>query len=381
MSTLCYILSMMENERTDNIDTKHLTSSVFTQEVIREALFVEPEINLKFLKENAIKKPPVDTLLECLLFQQKEVLREMAQEYNIRLTSSMKKADIAEKLEEYIFTHFNSLLTYLPTSNLDYLKKIYKNQRSIIYDNDLLLLDISHTNHLGITFLFYNDKKLSVVLPKELLPLLERVEDESLYETAHLHERIDAYAVSLSNLYGILDIDQFAVVWNRFEKETLTPAMIEDELIQLNKFQIFWWYEDEKVISTYFESSDEVDQFMESVKDVSYYIPTFEELRQFFVTPYDKSSPAVHAMMDFLSEFHLEEKLEVQILMQQISDAILVGDGIQDVFDLLGDYGLYFHAMDEITRFTQLYDDLDDTIRKWQLRGHRPSILKGSKSF
>jgi hypothetical protein len=372
---------MMENERKNSIDITHFTTSVFTKEVIREALFVDPEINFTFLKENAIAKKPVDTLVECLLLQQKEVLREMAQEYNIRITSSMNKRAIAEKLEEYIFTNFSSLITYLPTSNLDYLKKMYENNCSITKDNDLKLLDISHTNHLGISFLFYFNKTLTVVVPQELLPLLEKIHDENVYTIAHLHERIDAYAVSLSNLYGILDIDQFAIVWNRYEKETLTPAMIGDELAHLNKFQIFWWYEDEKIISTYFEDNDDVDEFLESVKDVSYYIPTFEELRQFFVTPYDKSSPAVHAMIDFLSEFHLEEKLEVTILMQQISDAILVGDGIQDVFDLLNEYGLYFHATDEISRFAQLFDDLDDTIRKWQLRGHRPSILKGAKTL
>jgi len=372
---------MKENERDDNTEIKHLASSVFPHEVIRDALVVDESVNFEFLKKNAIAKKPVDTLLECLLFHPKEVLREMAGEYKIRVTSSMKKQDIAEKIEEYIFTNFRTLLRYIPTSNLDHLKKVYEAQNSITDDNQVRLLEISHTNHLGITFLFYHKKTLSVVVPKELFPLLSYAEDERLYEIAHLHERIDAYAISLSNLYGVLDIDQFAVVWNRFEKETLTPAMIEDELKHLNTFQIFWWYDDEKIISTFFESNDEVDEFLENVKEISYYTPTFEELRQFYVTPYDKSSPAVHAMLDFLNEFQLEEHLEVPIIMQQISDSILVGDGIQDVFDILGDYGLYFHGMEEITRFTQLYDDLEDNTRKWQLRGHRPGILKSSTSL
>ena len=372
---------MKENDRPDNINTAYHASSVFPHEVIRDALLVDPVVNFDFLKKNAIAKKPVDTMLECLLFQPKEVLKEMAEEFSIRVTTQMRKRDIAEKIEEYVFTHFRTLLRYIPTSNLDFLKRVHTSQESIIHDNQIQLLDISHTNHLGITFLFYYDKTLTVTIPRELFILLDAVEDEDLYTRAHLHERIDAYAVSLSNLYGVLDIDQFAVVWNRFEKEILTPAMIGDELMHLNTFQIFWWYDDENIISTYFESNEEVDEFLESVKDVSYYFPTFEELRQFYVTPYDKSSPAVHAMMDFLNEFQLEEQLEVPILMQQISDAILVGDGIQDVFDLLGDYGLYFHAMDEITRFTQLYDDLDDNTRKWQLRGHRPGILKSSKSL
>ncbi|NCB02668.1 MAG: hypothetical protein EOM67_10945 [Spirochaetia bacterium] len=358
------------------LNSSSTRTSVFTKEFIEEALKVDEDINIELLKETAVTKPPSFSLEECLLNSTKDVLLEMSKEHGLTIPSSLKKKEVAVRLKDHIIKRFHSMLEYLPTSNLNFLHRFVDEKTSILDTTGVQLMDISHTTHLGFLFLFYHKNKVVIVIPKELSPFLGVLKDKTIFEKAHLHERIDSYAVSLSNLYGVLDIDQAAIVWNKYEKETLTPMMIGDELSHLNATQIFWWYENEYIISTYFDTSDEVEEFLQSVKEVSYYMPSFEELRQFFSTPYDKSSPAAHAMIDFLRTFPLDEQTEVQYLMQQISDACVVGEELPDVIELLNEYGLSFHATDEVTRFTQLYDDLEETSRIWKLKGHRPSVLK-----
>ena len=370
-----------EKEISQTLNSSPKKTSVFTHEFLENILKVDDHINTELLKEVAIHSRPIFTLEECLLTFTKDVLLQMTKEHGLTLSSSLKKKEIALRLKDHIILRFRSMLEYLPTSNLRFLNRFVEEKTFILELKDVQLMEISHITHLGFTFLYYFNNKVFILVPIELQEYITTLIDEETFKKAYLHERLDSYAVSLSNLYGVLDIDQAAIVWNKYEEETLTPMMIGDELTHLNGTQIFWWYDDENIISTYFDTTDEVEEFLLDVKDVSYYTPTFDELRQFFSTPYDKSSPAAQSMIDFLRTFPLDEQTEIQYLMQQISDACVVGEDFQDVIELLNEYGLSFHAIDEVTRFTELYDDLEETSRVWRLKGHRPSILKRNRSF
>jgi hypothetical protein len=119
---------------------------------------------------------------------------------------------------------------------------------------------------------------------------------------------------------------------------------------------------------------------LDKVKQVSYYSPSRNDLLKYFQTPYDDESPAASAMLEFLSGYRLPEGEQIEDLMDDISDTCIVGEGMQDVFDLLNEYGLLFTGMEEINRFTELYTQLSDHCRKWELRGHTPSGLKNRSS-
>ncbi len=370
---------MKENSRKQTQQKDFLLiNTPFTGDFLKEAFQVDEYTNSELLEHSAVKQHPLFTLEECLLTSTKDVLLQMSKEHGLTIPSSYKKKEVATHLKEHIVKVFESMLEYLPTSNLNFLKRFVDEEVTLIDASHVDLMDISHTTHFGFTYLFKHNNKIFITLPSELIPLLGTLQDEELFKKAHLHERVDAYAVSLSNLYGILDIDQAAIVWNTYESEPLTPMMIGDILSHLNSTQIFWWYEDENIISTYFDDMDEVEEFVKGVKDVSYYLPTKHELRLFFSTPYDPSSPAIHAMIDFLSTFSLEEEDHIFQIIQHIADACVVGEKVSDIIDLLNEYGLYFHGIEEVEQFTQLYDDLDEVSRKWNLKGHHPSILKSN---
>jgi len=353
-----------------------LPNSVFSYEFFREAFRVDEDINKELLKNSAVSQRPTLTLKECLLSSTKEVLLQMSKEHGLTIPTSLKKDEIATRLKDHIIKIFTNMLEYLPISNLNFLHRFIKEKTTVIDAFSVELMDISHTTHYGFTYLFKHNKKVYVTIPTELVPFLSALKNKEVFDRAYLHERVDAYAVSLSNLYGVLDIDQAAIVWNKYEVESLTPMMIGDILSHLNSTQIFWWYEDEKIISTYFDDEEEVEYFLMSVKDVSYYMPTASELQLFFSTPYDPSSPAIHAMVDFLSTFSLDEINQVPEIMQHIADACVVGEELSDIIELLNEYGVYFHEIEEVKQFTQLYDDLEEVSRKWNLKGHRLSILK-----
>ncbi|MDD3823636.1 MAG: hypothetical protein PHN93_07825, partial [Sphaerochaetaceae bacterium] len=85
------------------------------------------------------------------------------------------------------------------------------------------------------------------------------------------------------------------------------------------------------------------------------------------------------AMMEFSSGCRLANGEQIEDLMDEISDTCIVGNGMQGVFELLNEYGLLLSGMDEINRFTELYVQMNEHCRKWELRGHTPNALKNQR--
>ena len=376
---MCYIRGMRDNGYAPP-KREMYPSPVFTDDVLRNVLDTEPSLNRELLWNAALAIPPTLDLAACLGGYTKDHLRELAQDHDLRLPSSSKKGVFVEALGGRITERFPRMLHYMPTVNLEFLARFTDEKPTLQVSKDALKFrDISHAHNFGFLYLFRDGENYTAVVPRELLPALRSLSERKLWETASLHQRMDAYAISLSNLYGVLDIDQYAIIWNRFESESLTPAMAQDALEELGKVQYYWWFDDELVISSFFQTPREVEQFLEKVKQVSYYTPSREELVTYFKTPYDDESPAINAMMEFLSGYRLPNGERIEDLMDEITDSCIVGNGMQDVFDLLNEYGLLFSGMDEINRFTELYVQMSDTSRKWELRGHTPIALKNMR--
>ena len=372
---MCYIKGMKDIR--PMIPKRDIPSSpVFSDEFLRGIMDTDEELNLELLQNAAVEGRPEHSLSACLNAYTKAHLQDLAQDHALHIPSSFKKQQVVGKVASHLVKQFPRMLPYFPHMNLEFLAQ-FKDSPAIEVARDALKFrDISHAHNYGFLFLYRTGDSYTAVVPRELLGALELLKGKEIWEAVNYHQRLNAYAVSLSNLYGVLDIDQYAIVWNRFEAEKLTPAMVEDELVELGNVQYYWWFEDELVISSYFQNAVDVAQFLEKVKQVTYYKPTRDDLIKFFATPYDDESPAASAMLEFLSGYQLPDGEQIEDLMDDLSDTCIVGEGMQDVFNLLNEYGLLFSGMEEITRFTELYAQLSDHCRKWELRGHTPVGLK-----
>ncbi len=374
---MCYIKGM-EEKKTRRRELYPTT--VFTKEVIESVLVIDPSLDLDLLNNIALKKRPERSLEGNLNHFTKKDLLELGEDLGLQIPSSQKKGEVVQAVAQQIEGEFSKLLPYFPVKNLEFLARFRGKGSVKINPNKLSFHDISHLQNFGFIFLYKGGSAFALVTPTELIDKLEILSDLNFWKGAELNQRIDAYAIALTNLYGVLDIDQFAIVWNRFESETLTPAMIQDELHALGRVQYYWWILDELVISSYFKSIDEVELFLDNVKQVAYYAPSREDLITYFKTPYDDQSPAASAMIEFLSGYRLPAGEQIEELMGEISDACIMGERMQDVFNLLNEYGLLFNEMEEIDRFTELFAQMNQSCRKWELRGHLPETAKKSKS-
>lgn len=376
---MCYIIHMEEIHHIPPEREKHIYP-VFDDELLRSILYTDADLNREMLDKISLSSVPKEELASCLDALTRDHLRDLATDHELYFSGSTRKQKIVDALTQRLVDRFPTLLSYLPLVNLEFLTRFQDSAKIAVSQDALLFRDVSHAQNFGFLFLYRAQNGYVAVVPRELLPALEMLKGETVWKAARFHQRLDAYAVSLSNLYGVLDIDQLALVWNRFEQEIMTPAMMADELSVLEQVQYYWWLGDELVISSYFQSIDEVNEFLKHVKEIPYYTPSREDLVHYYQTPYDDKSPAANAMMEFLSGYVLPKGGSIEDLMDDLSDACIAGNAMQDVFNLLNEYGLLFTQMDEIVQFTELFTQLSEQSRKWELRGHTPSAFKEHSS-
>ncbi|MFA5571257.1 MAG: hypothetical protein ACOX0W_02980 [Sphaerochaetaceae bacterium] len=354
--------------------------TVFSEALIQSTLETDSALNKELLESAAVVRPVVYNLSDSLHQYTKNHLQELAEDYGLDIARSTVKQKLVELLRTEMIKRFEKMLPYFPISNLEFLSRFNVETPSLeLEERDLAFKDISHIHNFGVLFLYRKDTTYTAVVPTELLPSLQELQKPMLWKEATLYQRMGAYAVALSNLYGAVDIDQYAIIWNRYEEEMLTPIMVQDVLEVLSDVQYYWWFFDEHIVSSFFSRIEDLDQFLTKVRDVAYYEPTREELVALYQTPYDENSPAMSAMMEFLSGYRLDDGGHIEDLMDEISDSCIVGNGMQDAFNVLNEYGLLFNGMDEINRFTELYTQMNENIRKWELRGHTPKAFKNSR--
>jgi hypothetical protein len=353
---------------------------VFNEQIFQGIWNTNPALNREMLEAACSPGVPKSTLADCLSLYTREHLKDLADDFLIPISSATKKNQIVERLVDQLIKDFPVLLPYLPAPNIDFFWQMKGAGKIGVAKDELHYRDISHSQNYGFLFLFNTGTTFTAVIPQELLPSLEGVDSSVMKTNAELHQRLNAYAVSLSNLYGVLDIDQFATIWNRFEAEVITPAEVGDELAMLSRVQYYYWYENELIISSYFMTAEEVMDFLAKVKDIPYYKPSQEEIVTYFQSSYDDRSPAANAMLEFLSGYKLGNGEDLEDLMAEISDVCVAEEDMQEVFDLLDEYGLLFKGLDELTRFTQLFTELSNHSRKWTLRGHTPLAMEKQNS-
>ncbi|MCK9286172.1 MAG: hypothetical protein PHP38_08270 [Sphaerochaetaceae bacterium] len=343
---------------------------IFDEGIFLDSWEISHEDNRDFLELCALSGKVTDSLSDGLNRLDKNTLKELGADLSVPLKSSMAKTQLIELITEAITTSFADFIVYLPVANLRFLLRFKEQSINVIPKEAMLYRDISHTHNLGYLFLFDTGEYYTAVLPSVLRKMFLELDTDSLFSMAELHQRLAGYAVSLTNLYGVLDIDQFAKVWNRYESELLTPAQIGDEMGFLAFTWYAFWYSDELIISSYFDSEEMLAQFMAKVHDIPYYVPTKDELREYFSDPYNDRSPAVREMREFLSGYDLPAKEDIDDLLADLADVCIADSGMDNALDLLQQYGVLFRDYEDATKFTQLYTELDSQSRKWNLRGH-----------
>lgn len=141
---------------------------------------------------------------------------------NIRVTigiggaSKLKKNELVELLESHIREALVEFLPTITSHHRDILIDLLRNQPEDLTDNTLYV-QTDFFQRMGIVFPFSINGKPSLVIPKELIPLLSESTNHKYKEIAEVNSAIVHLTKGMLHHYGTLDLNR----WSKLVAELL----------------------------------------------------------------------------------------------------------------------------------------------------------------
>ena len=169
---MCYI-RVMSDEKYIVPKREMYPSSVFNDELLKDALDPGAKLSRHLLCNAAFKTKPESNLVACLSSYTKNYLLELAKDHELNIAKSTRKDELVKTLSERIVERFPKMLPYLPKVNLEFLTRFNTENNILnIKVDELEFRDISHAHNFGFLFLYYDKKDFFAVVPAELIETL-----------------------------------------------------------------------------------------------------------------------------------------------------------------------------------------------------------------
>ncbi len=226
-----------------------------------------------------------------------------------------------------------------------------------------------------------------LVMPLEIKQLLESKEWKQLEQIRKQASDVFFAAMAAVHLYGAIDLQDFAQLFNSMFEENLAVDMIFDLLLDLDLHEIasfaFW---SNYLVHEMFEEEEfeGVHDLLQRSESKPRYIPEKEVFLKYADPFYFETNAATEAMLQYLKGDLDVERQEADVLLIELHglcSADVVGNQLQYALDLLAESDISFHTKENVERFAQLLYDMMDNTRLWHNNGHTPKEMLQINGF
>lgn len=322
------------------------------------------------LWKNSIQDNSLDALLEKMT---KEELVKVAKRYSVKGLTSLKKADVVERLKKVILEKYEQALAIITDDTLRFIEELIKNNGQKSYSCN----DIIHSNYLrnrGLVFTGTVNDELFVMLPKELMEKFEENINKELYQKARLNTEIIRSIAGMIYYYGVMSINSIKELLERlflcdFDLEFINTIVLSGEELGYD------YVIDGEIL--YHIDVEDVDKLIEAQKLCSndYY-------------KFDKKSLIKAGEPDFIEENKQAEKLKKvfrelfvidnNILREEMDSFIIAiknemsrEEAIEAFLD-----AYEIESEEEKDIFKYELDIFAKSIRRWTLKGNNENEVK-----
>lgn len=329
----------------------------------------------KQLKEvmikESIKKQPFSTLKECLRCYTKAKLTNIAKLHGIHLKQSQRKDEMIGIVEGTLIENI-SKDSFNMTSLERELLACLSSQDQI---EENRLEEIKILKSLGYVYLFYYKKKFYTILPGELSDKFLESYHKKDENTIEENDEMYTYIKALVQLYGVYEVNQLIVVWNRYHREKLNKKKVYEYLDrEIDEQKDFYW-NFPYIISSYFKEEKEYERFLSAAHNREYYIPTEKEISYFAENQIDQENIYSKLVEEYLRKKARLKEDVLEGIMGSLTFSCIIDKPFQSVFQEIKKAGHIFRDAKEVNDFTQRCVDFNTHTRKWSLKGHKPVEL------
>lgn len=194
---------------------------------------------------------------------------------------------------------------------------------------------------------------------------------------APVRKMLDAYAKAAVNLYGVIPICDFVDIFNRQNTEQTNAEEVFVLLLPLVLKKKWYCFYKEAIVHYWaMEDFDYADAWLRVQGDKPRFIPEKDEFLQFENQHHKDASQESHwlKLLDFVDKAWPGnyQKYRFYYDLKDISE---FSSGVQEVSDLLDQYGLGFKDEKQIKMFFDLLMEARNNTRLWSNKGYSPSEL------
>ena len=297
----------------------------------------------------------------------KDELVKIAKKYSVKGLTTLKKAEVVERMMEVILNNTRVVLELMEESTLRYLEDLTKENGLKKYECNEMIY-INYLRNRGLAFSGTKDDEAFVIVPKELREIISSNIDKDLKEKSILNEEIIKATAGMVYYFGVCKID--------FIKSNINKLFAADF--------------DDTYISSLIASGEEVgyDYVIDGdmlchidVEDVEKIITLQEEAKNDYYK-FDKKSLIKAGKIDFVEENKQVTKLEKvlgelfvidkNILKEEMDNFIVAIKNEVERSEAIDIFLQAYEIESEQEReiFTYELDVLAKSIRKWSLKGY-----------
>ena len=338
-------------------------------------------------------------LEDCLRLFSREDLVEMVRANGYAVKTSLKKAELIEKLAVEINKRYRLYIDNMPLEEFYCLNTCMSNNE-LDFTEELYVIGMPFFAQ-GFLFFLESDsgQDWKLIFPKEFMILLL---DETTEENLELYVKRQLLCMvmrGLSSIYGVYPKEQLENVWKhilREEKELLAEieGQTGDELDQFDA--LFNWDSIEAVINSciifsqightgfeFFAGYIMVDglseeryyaDILKASQGKVYYLPPLSEIMYYAENEFDIDSKPYLQLKEYFSKTDLDAD-EIEELMDELCSIYTEDSGIRLAMEAIDEAGVVFDSEKEIDAFLPMLSDLSNCTRKWVNKGYTPNEL------
>jgi|GEM_PF-617401 len=224
----------------------------------------------------------------------------------------------------------------------------------------------------GIVFSFYHQGKRYLVVSEEIKDIYSSINKPVFTKHREKYQLVYRYIKALCNFYGAFEPGQFVNIFNSLNQDRLTYAgfkRIYDKLA--SRTQNFFNY-GEYILGEYFGhvSYDEMDSFLEKIRDKPYYVPKKEELLKKAEDLYFELTPQLNALRDYIISNMCKDEETVDSLIEDIELLCFMEQPFNEVIYEFKRNGILFESTRQLNTLMSLLADVYNNTRTWNNRGY-----------
>ena len=312
-------------------------------------------------------------LLYTLNNLSKNELDKIRQNLNLKNISSLKKAELVNKLCNLIPTKFKDIIFKLDQSRYDLIKTIIYNDGFIDID-DISTSKVESLMGYGIVFLGSYNKQKILFMPSELIELFKKIDGYELKTIVRRNTDWISLTYGLLNYYGVMD------VWRLMN---MVAKLTEREIDFLEYMKVMSFandfykqathtghgYKDYRVTDT-----NRIIDEQKKRPDVDYYPFTKQQALKASVPRYIEKTPAVKSVTDFLLEYYDFTKEQVEEILQDLAIIINTESRPTAMFSYM-ESRLKLPSLEIAQELADKLMGLHNNTRLWILKGYTPHEL------